>query len=1011
MAQRFVPLASGGIDSRNSNLPDRPFDLLSADERTKRLKNDEAILLGAHRDGAPADGQSVVRLRVTLLDPAGGRLTRPVTVTIESSLGRIVTPNLVNTEKTPKFLIDRDRREPGVQALVENGELDFTIIAPSDPGDATIRVSSGNVRVDGTVSFVPHLRPMFALGLVEGIVMHSKARQDSLTPARSKDGMEQELRIFSRNHSSDDPASTTLGGRAAMFAKGTVSDEYLLTFSYDSDKTTRGRLFRDIQPDQFYPIYGDSSLKGFDAQSTQKLYLRVDKEKSNFLVGDFTTDISPSQARSLGRYSRSLTGVREHYEKDRFVLNAFAARDNVKQIIDEQPGRGISGPYNLSTSNGITNGEKVEIVTRDRNQPAVILGIQPLVRFEDYEFEPFSGRLLFRKPIPSVDAYLNPVSIRVTYETEQGGPKFWVGGVDGQIKLTERLEVGGSYVKDDNPITPFELASVNATIKLADKTFAIVEAARSKRRDTTVNSEDKGYGYRAEVRHESEGLVARVFSGRTDAGFHNAAATLSHGRSEAGGKATYELGKDTKISAEVLRTEDVTTGAERTGASLMVSHQFNDIFRLDAGLRHSKDRVNPNSAVPPNGALATCNNTIYTSGLTPASGILACPFSNGRVSGSEINSARLRLTAKVLDKASLYIEGEQDVGDSEKHALSVGGEYQFLDRGRLYLRHEYSRSFSGFYGLSGGGATHATVVGVDTAYMKDGQVFSEYRLRDAIAGRDAEAATGLRNLWRLTDSLALSTSLERVHAFSGQSHEATAATMGAEYAVSELAKISGRVEGRTDNTADTYLMTLAYTSKLERDWSLLAKNFYTLTKNKDATRGDKTQDRAIVGLAYRQTDTNRWNALARYEFKIEKDTGIVNTTDRTVNIASVHANYKPSRSIVFSGQVAGKAVDEVLDGLKSSYSAQLLSARALYDVTNRWDIGVQASVLRGQGGAKQHSVGVESGYAVVANLWASVGFNLSGFSDGDLVESGHTRRGFYFRLRYKFDEMLFSSGK
>jgi hypothetical protein len=43
---------------------------------------------------------------------------------------------------------------------------------------------------------------------------------------------------------------------------------------------------------------------------------------------------------------------------------------------------------------------------------------------------------------------------------------------------------------------------------------------------------------------------------------------------------------------------------------------------------------------------------------------------------------------------------------------------------------------------------------------------------------------------------------------------------------------------------------------------------------------------------------------------------------------------------------------------------------------------------------------------VIENLWASVGFNFTGFSDPDLVESDYTRRGVYFRLRYKFDEAL-----
>ena len=70
----------------------------------------------------------------------------------------------------------------------------------------------------------------------------------------------------------------------------------------------------------------------------------------------------------------------------------------------------------------------------------------PLARLVDYSFEPFSGRIVLATFLPSVDEDLNPVSLRVTYEVDQGGEKFWVCGGDAQVKLGERVEVGGSAV-------------------------------------------------------------------------------------------------------------------------------------------------------------------------------------------------------------------------------------------------------------------------------------------------------------------------------------------------------------------------------------------------------------------------------------------------------------------------------------------------------------------------------------------------------------------------------------
>ena len=71
-------------------------------------------------------------------------------------------------------------------------------------------------------------------------------------------------------------------------------------------------------------------------------------------------------------------------------------------------------------------------------------------------------------PIPSAEANLNPVSIRVTYEAESaGGEKFWVYGGDASWRLTSRLEVGGTYARDENPLQLTQLAGINATAKLA----------------------------------------------------------------------------------------------------------------------------------------------------------------------------------------------------------------------------------------------------------------------------------------------------------------------------------------------------------------------------------------------------------------------------------------------------------------------------------------------------------------------------------------------------------------
>jgi hypothetical protein len=128
-------------------------------------------------------------------------------------------------------------------------------------------------------------------------------------------------------------------------------------------------------------------------------------------------------------------------------------------------------------------------------------------------------------------------------------------------------------------------------------------------------------------------------------------------------------------------------------------------------------------------------------------------------------------------------------------------------------------------------------------------------------------------------------------------------------------------------------------------------------------------------------------------------------------IASTHADWHPSRPWWLSGRVAAKwQADRFEGGVDSRFNAALLGGRAVYDITERWDIGLMAAAQLGQRGARQHALGAEVGYLLRQNLWLSAGLNATGFAgDADLVGYEYTRQGAYLRLRFKFDETLFKS--
>lgn len=895
-----------------------------------------------------ANGRDLLHVKVQLVDARDVTVNARTYLTLEATQGRWQVKDL-------------DPKEPGIQVAMEDGQAEFDLLPPTQPGQETLRILSGVLKGEHVISYLPELRPLIAAGIIEGSINTHSLKASQLLPVTAQDSFEQEIQRIKRGNAA---------ARAAMFLKGKVKGEYLLTLAYDSDKNVKDALFRDIQPNEFYPVYGDSSNKGFDAQSTSRLYVRVDKDKSYLLYGDFATR-SLVPARNLSQYNRSLTGVKEHYENNGVMVNAFASQDTLRQVIQEIPANGTSGPFQLTNNGALINSEKVEILTRDRNQPAIILKIEPQTRFADYEIEQFTGRLLFKGPVASLDSNFNPRSMRITYELDQGGTAFWVTGADGQVKLTDTLEVGAMIVKDSNPMNPTRVMGVNTTLKIAEKASVVAEVATS---NTVLGA---GKAQRIEFRQDGKDFQGRIYSGRSDPNFDNAASMLNKGRVETGMKGTYRVTPTLLFSGEMISSGDQVTKAQRDGVMVKVEKTLNDIFRVELGVRDSKDST---------GAV----------GIAP----------------TQVTSARVKATSQIPWVKGLSVNGEyeQDVKDSAKHMAAVGAEYQMMNRGRLYARHEFMSSLSSPFALNAGARTNTTVFGIDTDYTPNTHVFSEYRARGVMDGREAEAAVGLRNKWEVAEGLRVNAGIERVVNLAGGAGRSAQAYTGAvEYTRDPFWKGSGRLEYRTSDTSDGWLNSIDIARRLTDSWTVIGKQVFSENATKGLASGVRIQHRMQGGLAWRDLTDHTWNALSKFEHRRESDTTTAATVKRVMDIVSLHVNYESDSDWQASGHYAAKWLDDQSLGLSSRSNTHLASGRIMWDLTERWDAGILGSVMGDRGfRSLRYGVGAEVGYLLQENLWLSAGYNFFGFKDVDLIGQNATDRGVFIRLRFKFDEDLFT---
>jgi len=917
------------LEVEGSALPARVVHVLAPGEA-------ERLVLVAP-SAAPADGGSV-KLTLNVVDAAGLTVPGRRAVTLEASAGQWQVQDL-------------DAAQPGVQTFVDNGSTQLTLVAPRDAASATLSARAGKLEGKTAIDFVAAMRPLLAIGMVEGTL--NVSHFSGLEGVDRGDPFERELQTLAQNDQG------SLGARAAVFLKGKVRGDYLLTMAYDTDPDTRQKLLRDIQPDQFYPVYGDESTRGFDARTTGKLYLKVERNKSYALVGDFVSPAA-TPTRNLGSYSRSLHGAQEHYESGSVVANGFVTHDTSRRVVVELAAKGISGPYVLGRSGMVANSEKVEILVRDRNQPAIVRETIPQSRYVDYTIETYTGRLIFNGPVASVDQDLNPRSIRVTYEIDQGGEDFITAGGDVQVQVTERINVGGSVVEDRNPQDAYRLLSANTRVQVTAHTALIAEVAQSQR-----DSLGRGNAMRAELVHNDETVQARVYYGRSDAGFDNPTASLNRGRSEGGARADYRLDDSNTLHGEYLLSEDPQTDSRSQGGLVSLAHRFSAALRGEVGSRLVR--------------LAT---------------------------GESYTTLRGKLAYQLPDlpQASIFGEAEQDVEDADSRMLAVGGEYRFDSGTRLYGRHELISSLGGPYRLDPNQQRNLSVIGVSEDLGAGSQRYGEYRIRNALGGREGEAATGLRRTWQVREGLMVLSSFERVQTMSGDNpgNTATAVAGGVEYTATANLKASTRVEYRRALDGESWLSTASLAWKLDQQWTVLGKN--TFNALSAGNQPDRMLEQFQFGAAYRSSS---WIQLARVEIKREIADPIAG--NRQAQSAVWNGNWQPANGWELSGRVAAKQVHEDRDDAGSVNRAALAGVRVAHDFAARWDGAINASALCSSlPDATQTALGGEVGYMLHDNLWLSAGYNLSGYRDRDLAADAYTQRGVSMRLRGKFDESLLS---
>jgi outer membrane protein OmpA-like peptidoglycan-associated protein len=216
-------------------------------------------------------------------------------------------------------------------------------------------------------------------------------------------------------------------GRLAFYMKGKFAGKYRVTAQVDTteedlgdvfsdlDRKDPGSVFRRLDPDRYYPTFGDESTTTSDVDTQGRFYGRVEWDKSQALWGNFNTGITGNE---YIQYDRSLYGGQLEYRDvdiTRFgdhetEVTVFASEPNTAFAHNEFSGTGGS-LYYLRNTDIVQGSEKVWVEVRERDTNRVLENIT-LQNGSDYQVDDIQGRIILNRPLAQVSSSASPSIIK-----------------------------------------------------------------------------------------------------------------------------------------------------------------------------------------------------------------------------------------------------------------------------------------------------------------------------------------------------------------------------------------------------------------------------------------------------------------------------------------------------------------------------------------------------------------------------------------------------------------------
>lgn len=961
-------------------------DIAYSDGRMARLEEDIWFVDTPVRARLVADQSVLV---------ADGRTNPVVALRLEDAEGRAVhAGRLVEVDVAPPYALKIEgqleaedtiaRTEIDVSGIEvgANGVAMVELEPTLETGRVRLTVPLANGREEEIFAYIrPEKRDWIFVGLAESELGSVDA--DDLSPVETED--------------------LYVDGRLALFAKGMVRGDWLLTLAIDSAQR-RGNvddeLFDEIDPSAYYTLYGDRTNRQHDAESRYPLYLRLEKDTFQLLFGDFQTDLRDTQ---LTRYTRSLSGLRGLLETDDISATAFIAETNQGFVKDELAADGTSGPYRLRVTPIVRASEVITVETRDRTRPDIVMNTRTLTRYVDYEIDYTTGELIFRAPIEATDASFNENVIVVDYETFSDAERNITYGGRAAVRLNDgQIELGASHIHEEGdaqePGTVSDVTGVDATVRIGERIEARAEYAVSSRKPGEDGTgTDEAAAWMVEAIRQGDRITATAFVREEEAGFGvSQTGSNREGVRRYGVQATAlvqdvtleETGdrRTRTLSAQAYAEDSLVDDSSRAVGELAIQ-QSSKFGTASLGLRNVSEQTDAGG--PRESLMATTSLTRVMPdwGLTVIAAHDA-PLGNENSDEVSLFPARTLIGAdkRLTQRATLNLRHEMTSG------VNASGQNSAI--GVTLIPWAGARLNTGISQVSQDSAERlAANFGVD----QDFQISDRWSASLGMASRariddDGETpvdpfadeavsplAEGLRSRLTLEESF--------VSGFAGLSYRG------------ESAAGSLRGEYRETDTSSRFAAIVGGARELTETVSYAGAARYQVSDTGIGGQSTTIDARAAVAVRPRGEGPV---VLNRLDYQYNEASG---TSQQWKLVNNFGANAMVSERLQAAGFWGVKYTEGEIAGVNVSGMTNLVGGELRFDITERFDIGLRAMMMANDASSTtEYSFGPSVGVSPIDGAWISLGYNLAGLRDDDFEAAEYAAEGAYVKFRFKVDE-------